>query len=308
VNTRRAAAGLLSPVPWLGGSLRGLRRVVGEHRVWIAALISLVCLFLALRRVTWQEVFNGLQTADYRLIAVAMIMQAGAVSSTALRWRALFYPHRGLRAAKFITVAFIGELVNTVLPARVGSLARIYLIGRMEQVSRAFALGTVVAEKAADGIVLTTLCLLLLPVIALPASMWRTSLLGTGMLVLGVLGLTVPALVRRAIHRSLAWLAAKVPVIEHVHLPDVVRSGLEGMRALLSRDAALQIWGWSALMWGLGGLINLVVLRAAGLPAGPITALALLVILQVGTKVPSLPAGFGVLGSCYTSPWWFPPA
>lgn len=294
VNTKRIAAGLLSPVPWLSGSLRRFRRAVSERRAWIGALISIVFLLLALRRVAWEEVVSGLQAADYRLIALAMIMQTGAVSSTALRWKALFYPRQGLRAGKFISVAFIGELVNNLLPARVGSLARIYLIGQVERVSRALALGTIVAEKAADGVMLVVLGLLLVPLIALPAWVWRASLLSTGVLLLIVVGLTVPTSVHRVILGIIGWFATAVPLVARWHVPDAVRLGLDGLRALLRREAAPQIWGWSAVMWGLGGLINLVVLGAVGLSAGPVVALALLVILQIGTKVPSLPAGIGV--------------
>jgi len=294
VSTKRTAAGLLSAVLWLSGNLQRFRRVVSERRAWIGALISIVCLFLALRRVAWQEVVNGFQAADYRLIALAMIMQTGAVSSTALRWKALFHPQQGLRAGKFISIAFIGELVNSLLPARVGSLARIYLIGQVEGVSRAFALGTIVAEKTMDGIMLAVLCLVLAPMIALPTWVWRTGLLGAGTLVLIVVGLAVPASIRRGILGIVGRLAATVPLVARWHVPEAVRSGLDGLRALLSREASPQIWGWAAVMWGLGGLINLVVLNAVGLSAGPVAALALLVILQVGTKVPSLPAGIGV--------------
>ena len=294
MDTKRTAAGLLSTVLWLSGNLQRFRSVVSERRAWIGSLISLVCLFLALRRVAWEEVVSALQAADYRLIALAMIMQTGAVSSTALRWKALFYPQQKLRAGKFISIAFIGELVNNLLPARVGSLVRIYLIGQVERVSRAFALGTIVAEKATDGIMLAALCLFLLPMIALPAWVWRTGLLGGGALVLIVVGLAVPASVRRVILRIVGRLAAAVPLVAGWHGPEAVRSGLDGLRALFSREAAPQIWGWSAVIWGLGGLINLVVLSGVGLSAGLVVALALLVILQVGTKVPSLPAGIGV--------------
>lgn len=262
--------------------------------MWIGSLISLVCLFLALRRVAWEEVISALQATDYRLIALAMIMQTGAISSTALRWRGLFYPQQKLRAEKFILIAFIGELVNNLLPARVGSLVRIYLIGQVERVSRAFALGTIVAEKATDGIMLAALCLFLVPTIALPAWVWHTGLLGGGALVLIVVALAIPASVRRVILGIVGQLAAAVPLIARWHGPEAVGLGLDGLRSLFSREAAPQIWGWSAIMWGLGGLINFVVLRAIGLSAGLVIALALLVILQVGTKVPSLPAGIGV--------------
>jgi len=293
VSTKRPAAGL-SSAPWPRSNWQYLRRVVSERRAWIGALLSIACLFLALRRVAWPEVFNGLRAADYGLIALAMIMQAGAVSSTALRWKALFYPQRGLRAGRFVSVAFVGELVNNLLPARVGALARIYLIGQVEGVSRAFALGTIVAEKAADGVMLAVLCLFLMPLIALPTWIWRASLLSSSVLLLLVVILTLSVSVRRLILGIISWFAAAVPLVARWHVPDAVKSGLDGLRSLLRRQAALPVWSWSVAMWSLGGLINLVVLGAVGLSARPVVALSLLVILQVGTKVPSLLAGIGV--------------
>jgi len=294
VNTKRTAITSSSPVPWLGEALQRFRRIMSKRRGWIGALISSACLFLALRRVSWAEVASSLHGADYRLLALAMIMQAAAVSSAALRWKVLFYPKWGLRTGKFVSVAFIGELANSLLPARIGSLVRIYLIGQMEQVSRAFALGTIVAEKAADGVMLAVSCLLLVPLIALPVWVLRASLLSAGVLLVVVVGLTMPTSSRRVILIIFERISGLVPVVISWRVPDAVRSSLDGIQAFLRREVVLPIWGWSVVMWGLGALINFIMLRVVGLPAGPVAALSLLVILQIGTKVPSLPAGIGV--------------
>jgi glycosyltransferase 2 family protein len=134
----------------------------------------------------------------------------------------------------------------------------------------------------------------LVPLIVLPAWTWRISILSAALLLLIIVGLTVPAVTRRTILRFFAWLGQSLPGVRKRRVLEAVDSSLDGLSVLLNRRAALQIWGWSAISWSLGVFINLVVLRAAGLPLGLVTGLAVLVILQIGTKLPSLLAGVGV--------------
>jgi uncharacterized membrane protein YbhN (UPF0104 family) len=68
---------------------------------------------------------------------------------------------------------------------------------------------------------------------------------------------------------------------------------------------AVALW-WTALIWGAGVGVNWLVLRALGLAGGVVAAAALLVLLQLGVRVPGAPANLGIFESlCIFGLGWF---
>jgi hypothetical protein len=59
------------------------------------------------------------------------------------------------------------------------------------------------------------------------------------------------------------------------------------------RDNLRLAW-WSAVVWGTAILTNYLVLQALHLPAPPVSALFVLLVVQVGISLPSAPATIGV--------------
>ncbi|HEY1013510.1 MAG TPA: lysylphosphatidylglycerol synthase domain-containing protein, partial [Herpetosiphonaceae bacterium] len=75
--------------------------------------------------------------------------------------------------------------------------------------------------------------------------------------------------------------------------------GLAAFRTLRDPASRLAALGWSALIWLTAALNNLLVLLALRIEAPALAALVLLVVLQAGVTLPSLPATIGVFeGLC----------
>src|SRR5207237_358782 len=73
------------------------------------------------------------------------------------RWRSkasgrglLYYPTRGLRRAHPTSALYIGDMVSSLVPMRLGELVRAYLIGKTEPVTFSQSVGTVLVEKVLD--------------------------------------------------------------------------------------------------------------------------------------------------------------
>jgi hypothetical protein len=61
------------------------------------------------------------------------------------RWQILL--NSPVLTSRIFAILTIGYLVNNLLPARAGELARIYLMGRKEGVGMSKTLGTIIIEK-----------------------------------------------------------------------------------------------------------------------------------------------------------------
>jgi uncharacterized membrane protein YbhN (UPF0104 family) len=156
-----------------------------KARFWIGILISILALALAFRQVDLEGVWAALVGVNYWLLAASLLPLLLFLVLRAFRWRLLFYPQAGLRIANLIAVISIGYLLSNIFPARLGDVARAYLIGDTEEVSRTVAFSTIVAERVLDALSAVGgffLALLLLstaqgPSVPLPPWMLRSGLI-----------------------------------------------------------------------------------------------------------------------------------
>jgi uncharacterized protein (TIRG00374 family) len=169
----------------LAGELRPHRRRVLKG---IAAAVALVLIVFALsRRFSFGVVANVFTGANFGLVLLALLANLGSVAAKALTWRAAIAAIEDaegerlqVRMREVVPPIFIGFLLNTVLFARLGEVARVSVLRRKlaargVDLPVSTAVGTLVTEQILSGI---TLVLVLLGVIAyVPVPRQATNLL-----------------------------------------------------------------------------------------------------------------------------------
>ena len=268
-----------------------------SHRLWRLAastLLSIGLLWLAARGVSWSEVAFALGSARWNLIAVAAVCVVLASALRAWCWRRLLVatkvPVTFVRASKIL---LIGQFLNICVPARAGDVARVYLMGEAAGMPKAGAATSLVLEKFFDA---TTLLLLLGPVslfVELPAALAGVRR-----------GLAAAAVLLPLAVDALAWRGTVL-----VRLLERQARGGGGWVAQLARhgetivESLRIIRGWHGLalmqasylgIWLALAGVNYAVLRALEIGAPAAAAFVVMVVLQLGTSVPSTPGKIGV--------------
>jgi len=264
-------------------------------QIWLGLILALITVYLAGRTVNFRELLLALQEARLPFIILTLIASLVTISLKGLRWRALFYPQRPrLSLLRLCDLIVIGQAINFYIPARLGEVVRAYLTGEEAGISKAYALGTIAAEKLIDIVMLAILVAAMLPFLALPdwlaTKLWPVffAALAVGILVTILLGS------RRAILRVVDWVLhwLPAPLAERWH--SRISAGLDGLNGLGKPRVAAAVWGWTVAFWLVAGLTNYLLLLAFDLPASPLIAVFLLVVLQAGVAVPSTPGKIGV--------------
>ena len=273
---------------WQRTNIRGLRMALGTG-------LSLAFLWLAFRDVPLSQMVTILSRADYRFVALALTLVLASPLARAARWKLLYYPHQGgLSHFKLAEVLLIGQMINIVVPARLGEVARIYFVGKIEGRSRAHTLGTIAVEKWLDILVLLLLVLLVPVVISLPP--WfqdsRGSLAAFAIAFLGAA--LILSWGKDRLLTLVEGLSRFLPGSWRARLRRAVGLALGSLDVLRSPWVGLKLQGWSLLIWFLSILVNYTVFLALGLPLSLAAALFLLIVLQVGVAVPSAPGKLGV--------------
>jgi uncharacterized membrane protein YbhN (UPF0104 family) len=179
-------------------------------RVALAAGALAAITALLARRVD----LSSLSDADvvWGWIAVSLVLNLASVAGKATVWKAALDALPGQRPVRYghiVPALFIGFLLNTVLFARVGELARVAVLGRRqklagESIPASTIGGTLLAEQLVLGVALALAVVALAPVLHLPHMVWQ--LLIVFVLVLAVAFAALMIVLRRARGR-LAHLA-----------------------------------------------------------------------------------------------------
>ena len=259
---------------------KGTRFVLGVS-------LSTAGLFLVLRGVDWQALGPILRQVSWGWLLAAVGVEMLTMWIGAMRWRWLFWPHYRPRTGRLFAILGVAQLANTVLPGRLGLLVRALLVGNDGAVSRATALTTLAVEKMLEGITLLPVGILLWLVLDLPDWLRISALVSAGLL----LGLAlVVGVGLRWRETFLGWLSARTTG----RLFRVSQALLDGLDALRSAQVGWRLWALSVVYWAAVLAVIGLVLRSVGLQVPPVALLALLFVLQIGVRVPSLPGNVGV--------------
>lgn len=257
---------------------------------WLGAGISGIALFLAFRQIELGRLGAVVGQVDYGLVAAAAGLQLGVVGAIAGRWRLLFRKRPGF--GRLVGSLLIAQLVNGVIPVRLGMLARAFLVGREEGQSKIAVFTTVVVEKVFDSLILVLLFAAVLPLVAEEWFQWSALRLSTGVLAGLFPVLVLVTYQRRRMLELVKSVLRRVPWTERIGLVQKFEAGLEGLVKLRGGSVLALLWGWTLAIAGLGVLVNWVVLHAFGIPMPAMAAVFLFVVLQIGSKVlPATPLG-----------------
>ncbi|HEY3614166.1 MAG TPA: lysylphosphatidylglycerol synthase transmembrane domain-containing protein [Gaiellales bacterium] len=205
----------MSAVPALP-SLAPARRLAGLaqsrllHVVLGASALAVIGLSLA-RRVDLGTLADS--HIVWAWIAASLFLNLASVAGKAVVWKAALDAlpeHRPVRYGHVVPALFIGFLLNTVLFARIGELARVAVLARRqrlagESIPATTIGGTAVAEQLVLGVALALAVVALAPVLHLPHLIWQ--LVIAFVLVLAAVSATLVLVLRNARGRLAGLLA-----------------------------------------------------------------------------------------------------
>lgn len=259
----------------------------GAWARWLVGLaVSAVFLWLAFRAVNPAEVWQEITQADQRYLLPGVAFTTLTQFFRGLRWQLCFEREDRVTFWQSNAAYSLGALSGqTVVPARLGDLVRVYVLDRVSRASAAKAIGTLVIERLSDLFAVVMMLTVLLPLFELPT--WIKLIDGFAA-ALAVVALVVVFLVARR-SESLTmpdWVRGRRPLEVGFGLFTQVLRGFSAIRsprrALLILLISFALWlcqtgtyaiSFSAvrlpLGWKEGALTTGVLALTAIIPTGP---------------------------------------
>lgn len=214
-------------------------------------------------------------------LGAAGLLYAAATLARAERWHRIL-EITGVRASRtdcygLTTVGYMG---NNVLPARAGEMLRVVLLDQRVGAGKRKLLGTIVAERILDAIVLA-LILVIIAYAILPGDVLPTDrpILITG---IGLALLAVAAMVFQILRKRGAL----------TRLRHMIRPLADASRALAGRQG-LPLLAGSVVLWFCEGAVYLAVARAVELDISATGALYLVALTNFAAALPAAPGSIG---------------
>ena len=272
---------------------------------WRAALgvvLSAALIYWTLHGISPAEVAHQLSQADPLLFAGATFCATAIFALRARRWRTILEPVApNIPLGPLWRATAIGMMVNNVVPARAGEIARAYAVTKEAPVPFPTALASLAVDRLFDAIVLLLLAAtaLLDPSLSSaqtlagrPLSSFATG--GGTIVVLLLLGLYALVFFPTQLLRLFELFGRRVSPSVEERGRTVLETFVGGLSVLRSPGRFAAVFGWTLAHWLLNALGFWLAFKAVGISAPISAALFLQAFIALGTAVPALPGFFGV--------------
>jgi uncharacterized protein (TIRG00374 family) len=266
-----------------------------KRKLFIGIAVSGLFLFLALRDIEWGEFGAVFRDVDYWPLTLCVICTMLGHFSRSIRWKFMMNSVKRIGIGSLWSATAIAFLFNNVLPARLGEFVRAYAIGKSEGISKSAAFATIVYERVVDVFTLIVLLWFCLLKVEGPAWLQRS---GVILIVFNVALLLVLYLMFRYREQSTALvrrISRPLPGRLSERLVRLVDSFAEGLGVLSDRSALLPVVLLSIPVWGFATLGIHYCLVAIDMQLPFLASVVLVVLISLGSMIPSAPAYLGTL-------------
>ena len=272
---------------------------------WRGAVgIALSALLLAwtLRDVQFADVWRELARADVALLLLSAVTATAIFPLRARRWRTILEPvEPAIPFGPLWRSTAIGMMVNNVVPARAGELARAYALTRERpRIPFSAAFASLAVDRLFDAVVVLALMALAMLDPRFPqdtsAGRMVVGWAATGVVVLTLLVAALYFLVffpARVISLFELFARRVAPRVE-ARGRDLLLAFATGLGVLRSPRRFAAVLAWTTLHWLVNALAFWIGFRAVEIDAPFGAALFLQGLIAIGVALPSSPGFFGV--------------
>ena len=264
-----------------------------QRQLWLGIIISLICLAAIFYFIRPQEIITALKTARYGYLVLSAMGIITFLMIRAVRWRFMLN-----NDAPWITVFHIqniGYLISTILPFRLGDVARAVLIGSVPPITISRGISTMVVERVLDMLFIVTLLPFTMAGIAYLPDWMRLGARASGILAIAAIIVLIIAANQRALAvRIVTRILNYIPFLNSETWAKRTDSFLAGLDSLTHLKDGIILLLLSIAIWIPIILAYYATMLAANLEPTLIMAAFVVCAAALSVALPSSPGQIGV--------------
>jgi uncharacterized protein (TIRG00374 family) len=274
-----------------------MSKFLKDAKRWLpGALISLLLVAVIVCFVDWSRVLAAVRSADYRILAIAIVLGFAWLFVRAIVWRTLLRDRAPYRETMLSLSE--GYLLNSFLPFRLGELGRAFLLSRKTELQFAEILPTIVIERATDLAYTAAIFLASLPFVTGAAGVNRMGFIIGAVVVIGLLAMYLLARNDQWALDTFHRISARWPALQHFG-GGLLESFLTGLAVLTDGWVFLRFLFWMTINWGMAIVSYYLIIRAFFPQTQLVWGMFVLGATAFGGAIPSLPGAVGTFEAAF---------
>ena len=268
-----------------------MSKFLKDSKRWLpGALISIALIAAILYFVDFGAMWNAIRTANYSLLAVAVVLTFLWMLIRAKVWQTLLRDKPNYWDVLF--AASEGYLLNNFLPFRLGELGRAFLLSRKSGIQFGEIIPTVVIERIVDLAFSAAILLAALPFVVGAQGSERIGYIVGGIVVFGLIMMYVLARNNKWALDIFHKLSVRWPSLQKFG-GSFLESFFAGLGVLTDGWLFLRFLFWMTLDWVIALVQYYLIILAFFPQAKPVWTLFVLGAAAFGGAIPALPGGVG---------------
>jgi len=264
-----------------------------KKKLVVGILFGAVLVYLSVRGINFQDVADGFKTIQYGYVIAVLIALLLMQGLRSWRWGVILSPLEKVDQLSLFSVTSVGFLAIVAIPARLGELARPYLITNKSQIRMTAAIGSVFVERVFDC--LTVLFIFVFALFFTPLPPW---LINAGtvffLITLGIfIAMFFMILKREVSLKALNSLLQKLPEKYIVKLNHLFHQFIDGFKIITDVKLLLLLIILSALIWLIDVAAIYFMFLAFGFTLPLAAPFVVMIILMIGITIPAAPGFVG---------------
>jgi glycosyltransferase 2 family protein len=265
---------------------------------WIAGIaVSTLFVYLSVRNIDIKSVAEGFKSANYGYFFPILLCFFLIQVLRSYRWglllTPLLRPDEKIRQLDLFAVTSVGFLAVVAMPARLGELARSFLITGKSSVRMAAALGTVFVERIFDILAVLGIFFSVLYFVSMPP--W---LMNAGILFLAATFVVLTILLFIILKRAealnfLTLLLQRLPKRFQHKLGELLHHFIDGIAILSDAKTIVYVVFLSLVIWMADVAAIYLLFVSYGFHLPLVAPFVLMVVLIIGIAIPTAPGFIG---------------
>ena len=264
-----------------------------KKRLIFGLLLGAVFVYFSFKGINFKEIAASLSAINYIYIVPALLILFFIQILRSYRWGLILSPIEKIDQMSLFSVTCVGFLAIVAIPARLGELARPYLITHKSDIPMTSALGSIFLERAFD--ILTILIMFFIVAFLTPMPSW----LMKSSIVFFTVILVIIALIILLLVNKDAFLKIVNPVISRLpekyfhKAEELIDHFIVGFKMISNIRLIMQVVFLSLLIWFAAALVIYILFNAFNFQLSILAAFAVMVVIIVGITIPTAPGFVG---------------
>ena len=264
-----------------------------KKKLLFGIILGAILIYLSMRGINIQDVADGFKNIryDYALLVLLAMFMMQVLRSW--RWGIILSPIEKIDQLSLFSVTSVGFLAIIAIPARIGELARPYLIANKSQIGMTAAVGTIFVERVFDC--LTVLFIFIIALLFTPLPPW---LIKSGMVSLLIILIIFAVMVFMILKRDAALkvfnaLLQKLPEKYMVKFNHLFHQFIDGFKIITNIKLLIYLIILSIVIWIIDVAVIYLMFLTFGFTLPLAASFVLMIILMIGISIPTAPGFIG---------------